>query len=490
MRQVNCEISLGIPDSRSLRSSFADRRFPAMRMKFGSFAQKTDNGRLFIVNGNTVLPPVAHTGGLAQSILASLARSRLSHSTARSTSTKPARVKFMNRQPFEKPPRWWSPKPSPRWISIWRPLRMHEQRKKHRLVDVKVHGAQRIQELLREGQGVLITPNHCSHADAFALYSAADRAATPIYAMMAWQVFARGSWLRAQILRQHGAFSIDREGTDLAALRKAREVLERDPYPLAIFPEGEVYHLNERITPFREGPAAIALMAARKASRSISCVPCAIRYHYVQDPTPELSEVMDRLEQSLHWRPRHDLSLRERIYHLAEGALALKEVEILGKTQSGPLVERIHKLIEFILGRVECGNGLSANGKSIPERVKEARRTLIARLETLPEDESNRHCVLEDLDDLFLVVQAYSYPGDYVSEKPSIERIAETVDKFEEDLLGVKTATIRGSRRAEVYFGEPIPVPSSKKEGVTPTSLTQSLQEGVEKLLGLSETPV
>lgn len=365
---------------------------------------------------------------------------------------------------------------------------MREQRKKHRLVDVKVHGAQQIQELLRGGQGVLITPNHCSHADAFALYSAADHAATPIYAMMAWQVFARGSWLRAHILRQHGAFSIDREGTDLGALRKAREVLECEPYPLAIFPEGEVYHLNERITPFREGPAAIALMAARKASRSISCVPCAIRYHYIQAPTTELNEVMDRLEKSLHWRPRRDLSLQERIYHLAEGALALKEVEILGETKTGPLVARINNLVEFLLCRIECLNGISASGKSIPERVKGARRTLIEKLGTLPQDDAKREGVLEELDDLFLVVQAYSYPGDYVSEKPSIERIAETVDKFEEDLLGLKTATIRGLRRAEVFFGEPILVPSSKKDGVTPTSLTQSLQDGVERLLLQSET--
>ena len=95
---------------------------------------------------------------------------------------------------------------------------------------------------------------------------------------------------------------------------------------------------------------------------------------------------------------------------------------------------------------------------------------------------------MDELDDLFLVVQAYSYPGDYVSEKPSIERIAETVDKFEEDMLGLKTATIRGSRRAEILVGEPILVPRSKKEGMTPKSLTQSLQDQVERLLRQSET--
>ena len=45
----------------------------------------------------------------------------------------------------------------------------------------------------------------------------------------------------------------------------------------------------------------------------------------IDDPTPELLDVMDRLEESMHWRPCTDRALPERIYHLAEGALSLKE---------------------------------------------------------------------------------------------------------------------------------------------------------------------
>ena len=50
-------------------------------------------------------------------------------------------------------------------------------------------------------------------------------------------------------------------------------------------------------------------------------------------------------------------------------------------------------------------------------------------------DEETRAKLRADLEDLFLVVQLYSYPGDYVAEKPSIERMAETLDKLEEDVL-------------------------------------------------------
>src|SRR5208283_4303910 len=195
----------------------------------------------------------------------------------------------MNRQPYNKPPRWWSPKLSRWWIQFWRRVRLREQVVKHRLVEVEVRGLEHVQKAVSQGSGVLITPNHCSHADAFALYGAADALGISFYVMVAWQVFARSNWFRQLALRQHGCFSVDREGTDVNAIRQARDVLVSGTCPLVIFPEGEVYHVNDRVMLFREGPAGIALMAAKKAARPIVCVPCAIKYRYLEDPTPELT---------------------------------------------------------------------------------------------------------------------------------------------------------------------------------------------------------
>jgi hypothetical protein len=85
--------------------------------------------------------------------------------------------------------------------------------------------------------------------------------------------------------------------------------------------------------------------------------------------------------------------------------------------------------------------------------------------------------------DLFLAVHLFSYPGDCVSEDPSIGRIAETIHKLEEDVLGVNTATIRGSRKATVTLGEPIPVPSGRRERLSATELTRLLEARVQRLL-------
>ena len=106
----------------------------------------------------------------------------------------------------------------------------------------------------------------------------------------------------------------------------------------------------------------------------------------------------------------------------------------------------------------------------------------------MPVDAPEAEQLISDLDEMFLVVQAYSYPGDYVAQQPSIERMAETLDKFEEDVLGVKTATIRGARRVRVMFDEPIAVTSERGAGMSIASLTTLLEQRVQDMLDVSSS--
>ena len=173
----------------------------------------------------------------------------------------------MNRYAQQKPPRWWPPKLSRFWIRVWRPLRKRTQYREQQLMEVEVHGRERLRQAVDAGSGIMITPNHSGHADAYIMYHASDELNTPFYFITAWQVFHQARWLVQRILQHHGCFSVDREGTDMKAFRKATEVLQQSPYSLVIFPEGEVYRINERITPFRDGDATIALSAAKRAER-------------------------------------------------------------------------------------------------------------------------------------------------------------------------------------------------------------------------------
>jgi hypothetical protein len=192
---------------------------------------------------------------------------------------------------------------------------------------------------------------------------------------------------------------------------------------------------------------------------------------------------MGQLEDHLLWRVRGDRSLEERIYRFAEAMLGVKELEYLGRIQTGMLSERIKSLSETILKQLEEQYGIEPEENwTLPERVKTCRREAIKRLES---DDSKSQAEAKDyLDDILVVTQLFSYPGEYVSSKPTIERIAETIDKFEEDILKSHSAGIRGERKAIVRFGDPIEVESekrSKKDVVH--RLTSKLECGVQGLL-------
>lgn len=384
----------------------------------------------------------------------------------------------MNRQPYQTPPHWWPPSLRPWWIRLLRPVRRRLLQRTLRIERIDVLGMEHLHAAVAAG-GTLLTPNHSAHYDTYALYHAADLLGRPFHVLTAWQVFAMSSWFERWNLRNHGCFSIDREGADLKAFRRCVEILVHGRYPLVIYPEGDIYHLNDRVTPFRDGAAVVALAAARRTQRPIACVPCAVKFQYLDDPTPELARFMDRLEHHAGTVSQPTLSLPERLARFGETLLARKEIEYLGRRGSGTLAERIDALSEILLQRVEERAGVTTHG-IVPERIKELRRATIARLE---DDATDREERTRDLDALFFVLQLYSYPPDYLSENPSVERLAETLDKLEEDVLHAPLPSVRGRRRVQIQFGEPIPARPDAGRRPEAARLTVQLQTEVQRML-------
>jgi len=122
---------------------------------------------------------------------------------------------------------------------------------------------------------------------------------------------------------------------------------------------------------------------------------------------------------------------------------------------------------------------------SVSLRVKTLRQHLLARWAAEDCDDAQRSKAREALDDVQLVMQLYSYPGDYVSEKPTLERMAETVEKFEEDLEGGLVRP-KGKRAARVILGQPLDV-SAETANLRPrtaaTELTAKLERTIKSLM-------
>jgi 1-acyl-sn-glycerol-3-phosphate acyltransferase len=390
----------------------------------------------------------------------------------------------MNNQPYGVPDRHWSPKLTYWWYYAARPLRRKAIRQQ-RLENVQIEGLDALQGALASGCGVMLTPNHSFHWDSYCLLEASDRVATPFYIMTAWQVFATSKWFERESMQRCGCFSVDREGTDMQAMKTAIDILQRRREPLVIFPEGDVYHTNDRITPLRDGAAAMALMAARKSDRKVVVIPTAIKRWYLEDPTPSMVRTAEELERRLFWRPRHDAPLVDRILKIADGVLALKEMERFSATREGALSDRIAFLAEAVMDEAEKRLGIPAGRGMLPERVKEVRRRIIHQQteEGNRASESQRRTWNATMEDMFLVTQLYSYPGDYLAGTPTLERQAETLDKLEEDVLGSSYPTPRGRMLVRIGFDAPIELPQSKEKKMTPNDLTKTMESRIQAIL-------
>ena len=348
------------------------------------------------------------------------------------------------------------------WLVRWmRPL-IQRDLKRQQIAELDIQGLDHLRGAIADGAGVLITPNHSFHYDSYVLIEASYRVRLPFHFMTAWQVFQMSTRFQRWMLQRHGCFSVDRESSDTGALKRSIEILCDSRHPLVIFPEGDIYHHSDRVSPFRDGAAAIALSASKRASRKVVVVPCSLKCFYLSDPTASLEEILNRLELSLHWRPQPHLSLNARVYRIAEGLLTLKEMEYLKEPQAGSIVDRVGRLANHVLECLEVKHGRPRETQSIPERVRDARRAVIRRMEQVDLDPETRKSLATDMEDLFFVIQLYSYPGDYVAEKPVIERVAETLDKFEEDVLKADYPGVRGRRRVVVRFGAPLEIPKER----------------------------
>ncbi len=350
----------------------------------------------------------------------------------------------------------------PRYSRIWAPILRRVSSGpmlagKFKTRVTRVEGLERVAELRKNGHALLIAPNHADHADPHVLVYAGRKKNVDLHFMAAREGFEKG-WMGAFALQRMGAFSVDREGADVAAIKMAMQILQNGTFPLVMFPEGEIYHHHETLDELNEGVATILLRAAAKMpqGRDAYIVPTALRYVHDLAVTETFNERISRLEQRVTWKPRPHVNVVERIYHLGGGLIALKEQELLGHTVDAPLAERIGLFQEALVSQIEETHGRTCKSDRIPDRVKSLRNIIRKALQTDGHDDMTVWHLYDDLDRLFVAVQLYSYPGQYLLEDPSTDRIAETLLKLEEDVLDI--GEYPASREAMVRFDEPLSI--------------------------------
>ena len=340
-------------------------------------------------------------------------------------------------------------------IRLWWPSQL---RKNYGVMSWEFVGAERLRASIAAGSGVIVASNHSRPCDPMMLGMLSGEVATPFHAMASWHLFMQ-SRVQGFLLQRVGGFSVYREGLDRESLKCAVRIVAEAKFPLIIFPEGIVSRNNDRLLNLMDGVSFIARSAARQRAASPNpgktvVHPIFVRYFFEGDLAATLAPVLQDIEARLSWQPQTQLPLRERIRKAGHALLALKEIEYLGASQNGGVMQRLPRLLDHLLEPLEQEWSGGHREPDTMARVKRLRTAILPDMirGDITEAESARRW--RQLADLYLAQQLYCYSGDYLSGSPSPERLLETVERYEEDLTD--TARPHPPLHAVVCVGEAI----------------------------------
>jgi 1-acyl-sn-glycerol-3-phosphate acyltransferase len=329
------------------------------------------------------------------------------------------------------------------------------------IVGHEVRGTEKLRASLGAGHGIVLTPNHVRDPDAMVLGLLTKYVNSHFHFMASWHVFKQG-WFQRFLVRQLGAFSVHREGLDKTSLNTAIDILTEARRPLVLFPEGTVSFHNDRLSPLQEGASLIVQRAAKKRRAQggeVVVHPVALKYQFAGDLKETLSTALADLERELSWEPQTELSPLERVRKIGTGLLGLREVEYFGEAQSGELFDRLDRLINHILEPIEQEWERPGEGRGVYERVKALRTVMLKELVDGDATAARREHCWKQLRDCTFALHLGAYPTDYLADEPCVERLIETVERFEHDF---KFVDRHRPHRVVIEVGDPIPVPAQR----------------------------
>lgn len=388
---------------------------------------------------------------------------------------------------IDKPYRFIPSKNSRFWstlINWWLPGFL---RKSYGMQSCECIGAERLQQSLNAGHGIMIAGNHCRPCDPMVIASSLRPHVSCDFSTMAsWHIFHQ-SRVQTFLLPRMGGFSVYREGMDRESLNHATQILGEAKRPLIVFPEGFITRSNDHLANLMDGVAFMTRLGAKLAAkidpnRKVVIHPTFLRYFFEGDLETTLRPVLKDIETKLSWQPQTHLPLRKRIAKLGEALLSLKEIEYLGATCGGTPAQRVGALIDHLLSPLEQ-QWLKAprRDKDTMERIKALRTAIVPDLLDETMSEADKAARWRQLADLYLVQQLHCYPGSYLDNSESPERLLETVERFEEDLTDV--ARPHPPMRAVVMIGEAIEVSPERPRGVPADPVTVAIRQQLESLM-------
>ena len=383
----------------------------------------------------------------------------------------------------DRPYRYYPPKPN--WlvhrIGCWLNRSRYLPSEQHRISSVSVVNPEVVRNL--KGARLLFLPNHSTHSDAQIIIETLRQVGVWAFCMAAYDVFERNAF-HAWVIQRMGGFSVDRDGSDKQSLKQAIATLAGGRHALTIFPEGNVLLMNDRVTPFLDGPAYIALKAQQQlGERSpVLAVPVAIKATHTGDVRATLRSTLSEMAAVLDADLEKDEPIVSAVYQVG---LAMLRRNLCQRGFMPPdadwddLPGVLHGAAGLVIEGLEAKMELSSKSDDQVDRIRAIRRE-VHRIRTDPAREIDHPVASSWADEAITAFRILSYAGNYLAEKPTLDRCGETIEKLREDLYG-RMFPAYAERAVRVRFGQPIDVSAKVSAGGKPRELIADLTDAFEQ---------
>ncbi len=330
----------------------------------------------------------------------------------------------------------------------------------HRIPDVRVTGDEHLKEARRQApQRWFFIANHSTHSDPQIILETQRRLGAHSCFMAAYDVFLRNKFC-AWVMQHTGCFSVNRDGTDSRAMREAIRILTSTPFGLTVFPEGNVYLMNDRVSPFLDGAAFIGMKAQKELGNAapIYVVPVSIKATHTTDVRPHLRERLGRLADAMETRFDESAPFPDEVKRIGMVALerSLKHRGLIPQEPAGNDIRgHLEHCATLMIERLEGKMGLRPRPRTgLNDRIRKI-RSRIHKTRTDPEAKADHPVAITWADEAILALRILSYAGNYLDEAPSVDRCAESVEKLLEDVYSEIQPPL-GDREAIVRINRPI----------------------------------
>ncbi|MEL6440507.1 MAG: 1-acyl-sn-glycerol-3-phosphate acyltransferase [Cyanobacteria bacterium J06621_8] len=344
-----------------------------------------------------------------------------------------------------------------------------------------------------------------------------------------------GKWLGLMFSRIGGVPVHRGRSLDLQAIKYIRELLLNGQFPLVVAPEGATNGHSEVVSPLEPGTAQLAFwnvqdLAKVNRPETAIIIPINLQYHYLKPQWAKLDRLLTQLEADcgLPQKAVHDLDneisagvLYPRLLRLGECLLIeltefyrnfyhcqLPDIKREEHPTEEQLTHRLQKLLDVSLQVSESYFGLKSQGNIVERcrRLEEAGWNYIYRQE--PDKIANLPPVKRGLGDwiaaeaelrmlhMRLAESFVAVQNNYIEQKPSFERFAETALILFDAISRIKgdknpRRPRLGWRRSTITIGEPINVSDrasiyrQSRQGAKQAvaQLTEDIQTALESMI-------